>query len=303
MKKIYLTFDIETIVSGLGLNQNYIGGVYLGAMYIAQQLRERNLKATFFISLSSKMDSIPNEEYRKQIDWLIRSLKGYNNIKLAPHMHAYNLDVPFKCKYDFWDMYSEDEQKSLLTYAKTLFASYNLNADTFRPGGFKANEQYYNGLADSGYENSSILDKKRGPQIDLIKGCCQDMEPYEAPHNIKEYPVSSVRVKSFKGHIEILNLSPDFFTLESVKQYIDKLNYLNINFHSFSVFLNRPLRENFSHLILRNIKFVLFDYWICKLLRLFGYEILRKNTIHRKELIRWLDYIKTNNFSTYFIGE
>lgn len=73
MKKIYLTFDIETIVSGLGFNSNYLGGVYLGAMYIAQQLRERNLKDTFFVSLSSKMDEIPNKEYQRVVDWLFKS--------------------------------------------------------------------------------------------------------------------------------------------------------------------------------------------------------------------------------------
>ncbi len=303
MKKIYLTFDIETIVSGLGFNSNYLGGVYLGTMYIAQQLRERNLKATFFVSLSSKMDEIPNKEYQRVVEWLLKSLKGYDNIKIAPHMHAYKLDASFDCKYDFWNMYKENEQKELLGRAKILFEKYGLNADAFRPGGFKANEEYYRGLNESGYKFSSILNKKSDPQIDLITGNCHNLEPFETSFSVIEYPVSSVKVKSFKGSIETLNLSPDFFTLESIKPFLDKLNYLNINFHSFSVFLNRPLRENFSMLLLRNIRFVLFDFWLCKLLRVFGYDLLRKETVHRKELTKWLDYIESNNYQTYFIGE
>ena len=143
MKKLYLTFDIETIVSGFGFNPNYLGGVYLGAMYIANQLKERNLKATFFISLSSKMDAISNRDYLKLVEWLVRSLKGFDNIKIAPHMHAYNINASFRCKYDFWSMYSNQQQEELLLLSKEIFKSFNLKADTFRPGGFKVNSDYY----------------------------------------------------------------------------------------------------------------------------------------------------------------
>ena len=54
MKKIYLTFDIETIVSGISRSENYLSGVYLASMFIAKELKIRDLKGTFFISLSSK---------------------------------------------------------------------------------------------------------------------------------------------------------------------------------------------------------------------------------------------------------
>ncbi len=303
MKKIYLTFDIETIVSGLGYNSNYLCGVYLGAMYIANQLKIRNLKGTFFVSLSSKMDDITNEEYIALIGWLIRSLKGFDNIKIEPHMHAYRLKTSFDCYEDSWNEYTYDQQVSLLELSKELFNKNKIEANTFRPGGFVANEDYYRALNKAGFLYSSILHRERKPQIDLITGNISELTPYEASNSIKEYPVSSVKVKSIKGVVEILNLSPDFFTLNSVKHFIDALDYLNINFHSFSVFLNRPIRENFSHIYLRNLRFICFDYWICKFFSLLGYDLYKKETIHRKELIKWLDYIKESTYKTYFIGE
>ena len=56
-----------------------------------------------------------------------------------------------------------------------------------------------------------------------------------------------------------MNLSPDFFKLSSVEVYLRELNYVNINFHSFSIYLNRLIRENLDGLFRKNISFLLFE--------------------------------------------
>ena len=49
MKKIYLTFDIETIVSGISKSKDHMAAVFLGAIFIANELAIRKQKATFSI--------------------------------------------------------------------------------------------------------------------------------------------------------------------------------------------------------------------------------------------------------------
>ena len=84
MKKIYLTFDIETIVSGISRNTNCLAGVYLSSMFIAEELRKRSLKATFFISLSSKQNKINQSEYSDFLIWLIQS---FHSTSIARHFY------------------------------------------------------------------------------------------------------------------------------------------------------------------------------------------------------------------------
>lgn len=40
-------------------------------------------------------------------------------------------------------------------------------------------------------------------------------------NDVLEFPVNSVTVKSIKGKEEVVNLSPEFFILESVKNYFE----------------------------------------------------------------------------------
>lgn len=303
MKKIYLTFDIETIVSGLSRSDNYIAGVYLASMFIAEELRKRDLKGTFYVSISSKQKNINQDEYFEFLKWLIFSLKPYTNIKIEPHLHAYKLPVNFDCKFDEFDKYNLGQQIELLSFAKNFFKKEFVEVDSFRPGGFNANNDYYDALEKTGYKYSSLLLKELKPNIDLINGEINQGEIFKTYNGIYEYPVTSVRIKSIKGKVEILNLSPDFFTLSTIKKYMIELNYVNINFHSFSIYLNRLIRENHKGLISNNTKFILLENPVIKLLKLAKIETFNTNTVVSKELINWLDFINIQNYQTYFIGE
>ena len=303
MKKIYLTFDIETIVSGISRSENYLSGVYLASMFIANELRLRDLKGTFFISLSSKQSNIDQNTYSEFIKWLIFSLKPYENIKIEPHIHALNLPVSFECNKDGFDNYNFEQQTELLIYSKNFFKEQGIKVNSFRPGGFKANKSYYESLAKAGFENSSILHKDKKANINLITGEIYENEIFKTDSGVIEYPVTSVKLKSIKGKTETLNLSPDFFKISSVENYIQDLNYININFHSFSIYLNRLLRENHNGQISKNLNFLFFENTLNKLLKYTSLQTIDTNTILSNELINWLDYIKKHNFDTYFIGE
>lgn len=303
MKKIYLTFDIETIVSGISRSENYLAGVYLASMYIAEELFKRDLKGTFFISLSSKQVNIDQKEYFECVKWLIHSLSFYKNIKIEPHIHAYNLPVSFDCKEDAFNKYNQIQQTELLTFAKDFFNNEGIYVESFRPGGFSANDSYYKSLFDAGYKNSSILEKNNKVNIDMMSGEVFQGKIYKSQFDIIEYPVTSVKIKSIKNKIEILNLSPDFFKLSTVEKYLRELNYININFHSFSIYLNRLIRENHNGLFLKNFKFLFFENILNKLLSPTNIQTINTNTVISKEFIKWLDFIKTENYKTFFIGE
>lgn len=303
MKKVYLTFDIETIVSGISRNQNYLTGVYLASMFIAEQLRTRSLKGTFYISLSSKQKEINQNEYTTFVKWLIFSLSSYDNVKIEPHLHAYNLPMSFDCKSDAFNNYGVSEQIELLNYAKKFFHEEGIKVSSFRPGGFRINKTYYDSLKNAGYKNSSILHKNEKANINMITGEVYEKVPYTTNNGIVEYPVTSVKIKSIKRKIEITNLSPDFFKLSSVEKYIKELNYININFHSFSIYLNRLIRENHDDLIHKNVNFLLFENTLNKLLKFTSIQTLNTNTVMSAELVKWLDFIKDNKYETFFIGE
>lgn len=303
MKKIYLTVDIETIVSGISRSENYLAGVYLASMYMAEELRKRDLKATFFISLSSKQAGIDQKEYTECVKWLIHSLSSYDNIKIEPHIHAYNLPVTFECKEDAFNKYNQVQQTELLTFARDFFNNEGVKVESFRPGGFSANDSYYNSLFDAGYKNSSLLQKDKKVNMDMTTGEIFEAEVYKNQSGIIEYPVTSVRIKSIKNKIEIVNLSPDFFKLSSVENCIRDLNYININFHSFSIYLNRLIRENHNDLFKNNVKFLLFENILNKLLRPTSIQTINTKTIVCKEFVTWIDFIKNNKYDTFFIGE
>ncbi|TDL99955.1 MAG: hypothetical protein C4K58_01550 [Flavobacteriaceae bacterium] len=303
MKKIYLTFDIETIVSGISKDSNYLTGVYLASMFIAEEMRKRQLKGTFFISLSSKQNEIDQSIYLEFIKWLLHSLKSYENIKIEPHLHALNLPVSFETKYDEFNKYDLNKQKELLVYAKDFFQSQNIHVNSFRPGGFSVNEFYYDSLFESGYKNSSILQKEEKPTINLVTGEIEKNNVYQTKNGIKEYPVTSIKIRSIKGKEELVNLSPDFFKLSTVENYINKLDYININFHSFSIYQNRLIRETHDNQFYKSLKFILLESPLKRFLKLTSIQTLNTNTVFANELLCWLDYIEQNSFETYFIGD
>lgn len=302
-KKIYLTFDVETIVSGVSKSDNYLSSVLLGAIFIADELHKRNLKGTFFISLSTKMSSIKNSDYLSSISCLLRILKSYENIKVSPHIHAYGLQADFECKSDDFAKYNLYQQIELLNYSKIFFANHGFEVDSFRPGGFRANDSYYEALNKSGYNYSSTLIPDKKENYNFLTGKIHENSPYNAKFDIIEYPVTSVVIKSIKNKIERLNLSPDFFTIESVVPLFEKLDYININFHSFSIYINRLVRENHDRQFINNLKFILIEVPINKIARKFNISTNSMSTIPGRNLIKWLDYIDKSNMETYFVGE
>ena len=304
-KKVYLTFDIETIVSRLSYNPTYHASVLLGGLKIANELKKRNLKGTFYISLSPKCEEISFPKYIEVIKLLVRCLKTYDNIQIEPHLHAYGLPVSFNCSEDKFSSYNKNEQKELLLWSKEFFKSQGIIVRSFRPGGYNVNSSYYEALSESDFETSSILHKAADKvSIDLLNGSTNEHLPYKTIQGVTEYPVTSVKIKSIKpGVIEVVNLSPDFLTIESVKGYIENLSYLNINFHSFSMYNNRLARENHKYQKKNNFKFIVFEKWINRILRSRKIETITHDTLFAKEFIRWIDFIEKKKYNTYFIGE
>jgi hypothetical protein len=302
MKKIYLTFDVETIVSRMSYNPNFYTNVLLGAIYIAQELEKRNMKATFFISLSPKTDEIDSSEYIESIQSLIGLLKKYKNIKIQPHMHMKNLPLTFNTVSDKFSEYTLHEQIEALTWAKEIFEGHGIEVDSFRPGSYSANKQYYEALSKAGYKYSSIM-KFNEVDIDTIRDIVAIKTLEKVDYGIIEYPVTSLLIKSIKRKEEVVNLSPDFFTYSSVQKYIEQSEYVNINFHSFSIFSNRLARENHEKLLVNNIKYIFFEKPLIKLLKPFGYEVINHNTLFRNAFIDWIDGMELFANDTYFIGE
>ncbi len=300
-KKIYLTFDIETIISKLSYNPGFYSNILSGSLYIANELEKRGLKATFFISLSSKTKLIPNKEYLEEISLIIRALRNFKNIKLQPHLHTFELPLSFDTSSDAFSKYNLEEKIEILQWGKQFFEKFGIEVDSFRSGSYSRDDSYYSALEKSGYKYSSML--LTDVHIDTLRNCSYQHQPFHAEHDIVEYPVTSVLVKSIKNDIETLNLSPDFFTLDSMRSYIDELNYVNLNFHSFSIFNNRFARENHSDQFRYNMKYLFLEKPIIKILRESEIETIDRNTVFKDELINWLDYIEKKEYQTFFIGE
>jgi hypothetical protein len=301
MKKIYLTFDIETIISRISYNPNFYTNIFLGAIFLADELKRRELKATFFISLSPKCDDIPFEEYFEKINSLIAILKGYDNLKLQPHLHMKNIPFDFETKSDKFADYKFEEQYKALIWAKEVFEKQDIEVDSFRPGSYSSNPQYYQALKKAGYKYSSIM-RKEPVHIDTLTTTMEIEKPVAVDFDIIEYPVTSVKIKSIKNREEIINLSPDFLTYESMRRYIEESDYLNINFHSFSIFTNRFARENHKGVISNNIKYLLFEKPLITLLKFFNFELINLNTLFKSEFINWIDELKKTPQECYFIG-
>jgi len=303
-KKVYLTFDIETVVTGFSYNPTYYASVLLGGLYIAEELKKRNQNGTFFISLSQKAKDIKYKDYVECLDILINSLKSYKNIRIEPHIHAFDLPTNFECKNDKFSAYEFNKQIELLKWAKDFFMNRGIEVSVFRPGGYNINDSYYDALHSAGYKMSSVLLKDERPSINILTNEVFQLAPIVKNNGVVEYPVTSVLIKSIKGgRTELLNLSPDFFTIDSINKYLNKLDVINVNFHSFSVFLNRMARENHKNQFLNNLSFLFVERLVNKVLKRSHIETINTNTIFRKEFIKWLDYFASEDCETFFLGE
>ena len=272
-------------------------------IFIAKELEKRNLKATFFISLAPKTDAVDTKEYIENAKMLIRALTSYKNIKIQPHIHMKNLPLSFETKSDLFSEYSLEEQVEALSWTKEIFLECGVSeVDAFRPGSYSANDQYYEALAKAGYKYSSIM-KKENVHYDMIRQNISIEEPYSASQGIIEYPVTSLLIKSIKGKEELINLSPDFLTYNSISEVFEKCNYVNVNFHSFSIYTNRFARENHPKQMSNNLTYLFFEKPLIKILKLFNFELINHNTLFRKSFDQWLEELEKYNAQTYIIGE
>ena len=303
MKKVLrLTYDLETVTTGFSLSADLWHGVMMGAIILARELEKRDLKATFFLSLSRKTALIPTKNFEEMLDALVSSLRGFKNVQLQPHVHAFGLPVDFQCKSDFFSDYSVEQQMKLLEYSKDFFKRHGLQATAFRPGGYHLTDQYYQVLARCGIKVSSVLDTALPPHIDLIENKINNVKAEFERNGVREFPVTAVRVRSVKRKIETLNLSPDFFALETVKEYMDKLPSMTINAHSFSMFIPRLMRETHKGQTAYNLKFMIFTRMLNKLMIKRGVYPMYSETMAGRENMRWLDYFAEQNYQTEFLG-
>ncbi len=301
-KTLRLTYDLETVTTGFSLSADYWHGVLMGALVLARELEKRDLKATFFLALSRKTALIPSKDFNGMLDTLVSSLRGFGNIRLQPHIHAFDLPVGFECKSDFFSDYSEEQQMELLAYAKDFFEKHGLKATAFRPGGYHLTEQYYRVLARSGFAVSSVLDSSLPPHIDLVDGKINVLAPEFKRSGVVEIPVTAVRINSIKHRIETVNLSPDFFALETICEQMEQLESLTINAHSFSMFIPRLMRETHKGQTSYNMKFMMFSRLFNRSLVRNGIFPMYKDTMAGKENIRWLDYFARQNYETEWLA-
>jgi hypothetical protein len=302
--KVYLTFDIEIIVARFSKNDNCYASICLAPLIIANFLKKRNLKGTFFISLSPKTKGIPYSVYMNYLEILLQGLRGFENIKLAPHLHAYELPVNFSCKKDHFYNYTLEQQITLLNWSRELFKKFGYEVDSFRPGGYLANEFYYRALETAGFKYSSIMNRNDPPVINLIKDELLTNSPFFVNNSVKEFPLSTVKINSIKGKEEIINLSPEFLILKTIKQYLHNMEYININFHSFSLLLTKLIREDHKNIFWHNLKYLICERTLNIILKKFDIYTLYGNTILKNELLNYLDFFSSDNsFSTKFIGE
>lgn len=300
--KVYLTFDIETITSRFSRNLDFQTTVLLGALTIAHELKKRNLNAVFFISMSPKFEGVDIEEYYDNLRMLINILKNFENIELAPHIHAFGIPMKFSTSSDSFDNYSAEQCIELLEFAKSFFGQCGVDVKSFRAGGFKICDQYYDVLSKSGYIASSTLDKLEKPVIDLVNSVRNPNSPRLENSGVTEYPVTSVWIRSIKRKSVLINLSPDFLTLSSVKGAFSDLNYINMNFHSFSMYSNRLIRENHKGLVIKNIQYLLFEKIIGVIGSSLGLKMYKAETVFHTELLVWLDHFTSDQFYTLFMG-
>lgn len=293
-KKLYLTFDIEIVTAKISKNTDYLSSICIAPLLIAKALKDRGLNGVFFICLSPKIHKTTFNEYEYFLDILLNSLKSFDNIQIAPHIHARNLKMEFSTLEDRFDKYNSEEQIKLLSWAKDFFSKYNIEVNLFRSGGYFHNDDYYQNLKSSGYKMSSLLSRKEIANINFITKEIFFNKPTSI-EGIIEFPVTSVKIKSIKGKEEVVNLSPEFFTLDSVKNYLEKLDYININFHSFSFLAPKLIRENHSYLFFKNVKYLFIERPLNLLAKKMGLTIIYNNTILKKELIKYLDYFEQNN--------
>ncbi len=292
MMNLYNTVDVEITDHWLSYSENLESNILLPYLRLAELFCEREIKTTFFVSIAPKSLGIDWADYDRCLDLVCRLNRAHFSeyIRLQPHMHCLNLPLPFTDKSDFFSDYDADQQRQILAFGKRYLEDRGIAVDSFRPGGFRKNQHYYEVLEQAGYRYSSTLDPEREASIDLVTGTINDS--FVTEHGgILEFPVTSVHLESVKGGLDLVNLSPDFFAPEAIADEVRQLRDVVLNFHSFSLCHSRPVRERFPHRRRETLKHLLREFLLKRLARPLGVELLT-TTIYRDALEGWLELLQ-----------
>lgn len=299
---LYNTVDVEITDHWLSYSENLETNILLPYIKLAELFCERAIKSTFFVSIAPKSLGIDWSDYDRCLDLVCRLNRAHFSeyIRIQPHMHCLNLPLPFTDKSDYFSDYDAEEQCEILAFGKRYLEDRGLEVDSFRPGGFRKNEHYYEVLERAGYRYSSTLDPEREASIDLVTGAINDS--FVTEHDgILEFPVTSVHLESVKGGRDLVNLSPDFFIAEAIAGEVRQLRNVVLNFHSFSLFHSRPVRERFPRRRRETLKHLLREFLLKRLARPLGVELLTA-TIYRDSLESWLELLR-DDATWCWIGE
>ena len=85
-----------------------------------------------------------------------------------------------------------------------------------------------------------------------------------------------------------------------MRPHILKMDTVNVNFHSFSMYSNRLARENHPEQWRNNLSFLLLEKPIRKLNQMIGMSAFSTTTIFSNQLVAWLDEFATESYYTEF---
>lgn len=288
----YNTVDIEITDHRLSYSENLESNILLPYIKLAETFSQQGIKSTFFLSIAPKSRTLDWREYDRCLDLVCRINRANfaEYIDIQPHMHCLNLPLSFTDKSDYFSDYNKEEQCEILKFGKRYLEDKGLDVRSFRPGGFRQNKHYYAVLKQAGFRYSSTLQPEREASIDLVNG--RTSNSFITEHDgVTEFPVTSVYLKSVKGGYEQINLSPDFFEYTSIADEVNKLDNIVLNFHSFSLYHSRPVRERFKRRRQETFKHLLREFLLKKLARTLQADIYT-NTIYRDSLEGWLEFLR-----------
>lgn len=287
---LYFTVDVEITDHRLSYSENLDTQLTLPYFELAERFCEADVKATFYLSIAPKALGIDWNDYLRCLKRILRYNRNEfaSHIRIQPHLHCLNLPFDYCKGSDFFSDYTPEQQVEMLKLGRQICEDGGVEVTSFRPGGFKNSDDYYAALAEAGFAISSTMRLDRNPAIDLKSGAIdREHGVFEAAHGVIEYPVTSVHLHSVKGRDETINLSPDFFELASVGQQMRQLDYINLNFHSFSWYHGRPVRERFPNMRKETIKHLIREFVMKKLLKPLDADIVT-DTIYREHFDQWL---------------
>ncbi len=300
---IFFSVDVEITDHRLSYSENLDTNLLLPYVKLAEYLAQNEIKATFYLSIAPKALGISWDDYQRCLKQIIRINQSvYSDyIRLQPHLHCLNLPFDYAKGSDFFLDYEPKQQVEMLKFSKHFMEDLGVEVDSFRPGGFKNSPTYYESLEEAGFLYSSTMRKDLKPAMDLVNKRVDKQHGIFKEGGITEYPVTSVFLNSVKGGEDTINLSPDFFEYEAIETYLKQMEFMVVNFHSFSLCHGRPVRELFQSRRKETFKHLVREFVLKKISKPFDVELVT-NTIYERQFYNWSEkLLKPNNCK--WIGE